>query len=42
MSRERLNPPGLFKHPYFTRILKVKNPGDRHLHGWTYACRRKL
>ena len=26
MSRERLNPPGLFKHPYFTRILKVKNP----------------
>ena len=26
MPRERLNPPGLFKHPYFTRILKVKNP----------------
>jgi hypothetical protein len=26
MPRERPNPPGLFKHPYFTRILKVKNP----------------
>jgi enamine deaminase RidA (YjgF/YER057c/UK114 family) len=26
MPRERLNPSGLFKHPYFTRILKVKNP----------------
>ena len=26
MPRERLNPSGLFKHPYFTRILKVRNP----------------
>ena len=26
MPRERINPPGLFKHPYFTRILKVENP----------------
>lgn len=26
MPRERINPPGLFKHPYFTQILKVENP----------------
>ena len=26
MPRERLNPSGLFKHPYFTRIFKVRNP----------------
>jgi enamine deaminase RidA (YjgF/YER057c/UK114 family) len=27
MPRERINPPGQFRHPYFTRILKVKGPG---------------
>jgi len=26
MERERINPPGLFKHPFFTRVVTVKGP----------------
>jgi enamine deaminase RidA (YjgF/YER057c/UK114 family) len=26
MERQRINPPGLFKHPAFTRIVTVKGP----------------
>ena len=26
MERERLNPPGLFRHPFYTRIVTVKGP----------------
>ena len=26
MERERINPPGLFKHPAFTRVVTVKGP----------------
>ncbi len=26
-EKERINPPGVFKHPNFTRVITVKGPG---------------
>lgn len=26
MTREYINPPGLYKHPSYTRVLSIKNP----------------
>jgi hypothetical protein len=39
MSREYLNPPGLFHHPNYTRVLTVEKPSNLlQLPETTNAC----